>query len=174
MGMRTIFLSLEEKVTINSRTPRASSRRSVSVVCDVTGTVDERAQTAENEKMWRDAIFPRVYDVKVSFFAQCERAERSRWTVIPCNFVQLHEPKAQYLDAFGTHRIRFWRAFLLPIQTISRETEGRDTEARKSGSQRENRENGGPRKSSHERTLILRAYFLFRWTRDLYNRDRNF
>lgn len=76
MGVRTIFLSLEEKVTINSRTPRASSRRSVSVVCDVTGAVDERAQTAENEKMCGEMLFFHACTMSKSLSSHSANAQK--------------------------------------------------------------------------------------------------
>lgn len=55
-------------------------------------------------------IFPRVC-ISLLYLNNANSAERSRWTVIPCNFVQLHEPKAQYLS--GHIEIAFCQLFFL-------------------------------------------------------------
>lgn len=103
-------------------------------------------------------IFPRVC-ISLLYLNNANSAERSRWTVIPCNFVQLHEPKAQYLS--GHIEIAFCQLFflLLSLNRIPFDKKHRDvTRKGKRKSivgkkiEREKRKkknkNDGPRKSS--------------------------
>lgn len=114
-------------------------------------------------------IFLRVC-ISLLYLHNANSAERSRWTVIPCNFVQLYEPKAQYLS--GHIEIAFCQLFsFLSHWTKFHSTKYRDVtrrEKREVNNRKENRKrekkknkNDGPRKSSGINVTRRTFPFLF-------------
>lgn len=123
-------------------------------------------------------IFLRVC-ISLLYLHNANSTERSRWTVIPCNFVQLYEPKAQYLS--GHIEIAFCQLFsFLSHWTKFHSTKYRDVTRRKKREVNNRKENRKREKKKIKTTdpenpqgLMLRGVHFLSYFRD-FCRDWNF